>query len=195
MRGMDTDGSASFEAPLAALGQLLAERGLRFELFAIGGGALQLLGLMVRSTHDIDVVGRVGPSGLIPLGELPVELAVAIADTAAVFRLPASWFNAGPRSLADLGLPEGALARAHHREWGGLVLHLADRVDQIFFKLYAAVDQGPRSKHFEDLRRLDPTPDELRAAAAWSRTHDPSPSFAIELRGALRDLGVTDGDV
>ncbi len=78
---------------------------------------------------------------------------------------------------------------------GGLILYLADRRDQVFFKLYAAVDQGPRSKHFEDLRRLGPTADELRAAAAWARMHDPSECFRVELRGALRDLGVIDGDV
>ena len=71
----------------------------------------------------------------------------------------------------------------------------ADRRDQIFFKLYAAVDQGPRSKHFDDLRRLEPTVPELRAAAAWARTHDPSEGFLKELRGALRDLGVADGDL
>lgn len=112
-----------------------------------------------------------------------------------MFRLPFDWLNAGPRALVELGLPEGILERAHLREWGGLVLHIADRRDQVFFKLYAAVDQGPRSKHFEDLRQLEPTPDELRAAAAWVRTHDPSEGFHQELRSALRDLGVLDGDV
>ncbi len=70
----------------------------------------------------------------------------------------------------DLGLPNGVLERAHRREWGGLILHIA-----------------------EDLRGLEPTADELRAAAAWARTHDPSEGFAHELRGALRDLGIVDG--
>ena len=183
-----------FEGPLAALGQLLAERGLRYELLAIGGGALQLLGLITRPTRDIDVIGLVNDAQLIPIAALPGPLERAVQDTAAVFRLPTNWFNAGPRSLVDLGLPGGVLERAHRRQWAGLVLHIADRRDQVFFKLYAAVDQGPRSKHFEDLRRLEPTVDELRAAAAWVRTHDPSEGFREELRRALRDLGVTDGD-
>lgn len=99
-----------------------------------------------------------------------------------MFRLPTTWFNAGPRSLTDLGLPERILERAHRR-------------DQIFFKLYAAVDQGPRSKHFDDLRRLKPSSAELRAAAGWARSHDPSEAFNTELQGALRDLGITDGNV
>lgn len=183
-----------FEPPLAALGQLLAERGFRYELFAIGGGALHLLGLITRPTRDIDVVGLVRQDQVVPVESLPEPLRRAIADTAAVFQLPPDWFNAGPRSLVDLGLPAGALERAHRREWGGLVLHIADRRDQIFFKLYASVDQGPRSKHFDDLRRLAPTKHELLEAAEWAQTHDPSEGFRQELRGALRDLGISDGD-
>lgn len=187
--------SDSFEGPLAALGQLLAERGLRYELLAIGGGALQMLGLITRPTRDVDVVALVDGGTLNPLAALPDPLRRAVEDTAVVFRLPNEWFNPGPRSLLDRGLPEGILRRAHRREWGGLILQIADRRDQVFFKLYAAVDQGPRSKHFEDLRRLEPTASELRAAAEWARTHDPSEGFRVELRGALRDLGVVDGDL
>ncbi len=192
---MHWDPAGAFNEPLAALGGLLAERGLRYELFAVGGGALHLLGLITRPTRDIDVVGLVEDGHLVPLASLPAPLIRAIEDTATVFRLPRDWFNAGPRALVDLGLPEGALQRAHEREWGGLVLHIADRRDQIFFKLYAAVDQGPRSKHFDDLRRLEPTAAELLAAGTWAETHDPSEGFRTELRGALRELGVTDGDL
>jgi hypothetical protein len=54
MRIMLTDLSADFEGPLTTLGQLLTERGLRYELLAIGGGALHLLGLIARPTRDID---------------------------------------------------------------------------------------------------------------------------------------------
>lgn len=192
---MRTESDRGFEGPLAALGQLLAERGFHYELLAVGGGALQLLGLITRPTRDIDVVGLVEDTRLIPVAALPGPLLRAIEDAATLFRLPTTWFNAGPRRLVDLGLPEGVLDRAHRREWGGLVLHIADRRDQIFFKLYAAVDQGPRSKHFEDLWRLEPTVDELRSAAAWARTQDPSEGFREELRSALRDLGVNDGDI
>lgn len=187
--------SESFEGPLAGLGELLRDRSLRYELLAIGGGALQLLGLITRPTRDIDVIGLVSDADVVSMGTLPGPLQQAVEDTATVFRLPTTWFNAGPRSLTDLGLPEGILARAHRREWGGLVLHIADRRDQIFFKLYAAVDQGPRSKHFDDLRRLNPSSAELRAAAGWARSHDPSEAFSTELQGALRDLGITDGNV
>jgi hypothetical protein len=171
----------------------LEERGLRYELYAVGGGALQLLGLITRPTRDIDIVGKVEGQRVLPMVTLPPALARAIEDTARVFRISPQWVNTGPRSLLDLALPEGAIGRAHRRQWGGLVLNIADRRDQIFFKLYAAADQGPRSKHFDDLRRLEPTYEELRDAAAWARTHDPSEGFETELRAALRDLGVDDG--
>ena len=190
-----SDMSESFEGPLGGLGELLRDRGLRYELLAIGGGALQLLGLITRPTRDIDVIGLVADADVVAMGTLPGPLQQAVEDTATLFRLPTTWFNAGPRSLTDLGLPDGILERAHRREWGGLVLHIADRRDQIFFKLYAAVDQGPRSKHFDDLRRLKPSPADLRAAAAWARSHDPSEAFNTELQGALRDLGTGDGTV
>lgn len=45
-----------FDRALGTLGALLAERGLHYELYAVGGGALQLLGLIVRPTKDIDLL-------------------------------------------------------------------------------------------------------------------------------------------
>jgi hypothetical protein len=80
------------------------------------------------------------------------------------------------------------------RRYGGLEIVLADRFDQIHFKLYASVDQGPLSKHFADLKALEPTRDELLAAARWARTHDPSAEFARELAKALEALAIGDAD-
>jgi hypothetical protein len=64
------------------------------------------------------------------------------------------WINAGPASMLQLGLPEGFLGRAVRREYGGLVIYLASRYDQICFKVYAAADDSPRGKHFADLKQL-----------------------------------------
>ena len=41
---------------LAAVGELLADRGHQIEVVAIGGGGLLLLGLIERSTKDLDLV-------------------------------------------------------------------------------------------------------------------------------------------
>ena len=86
--------------------------------------------------------------------------------------------------------------RCERRDYGpGLVVYFASRYDQIHFKLYAAVDEGGPGKHEADLRALAPTEVELIAAARWSRSHDPSPGYAEELRGALEFLGVSDVDL
>jgi hypothetical protein len=100
--------------------------------------------------------------------------------------------NMAPSSILDHGLPAGFMSRTERRQWGGLVLHLATRVDQIAFELFAAVDQGRYSKHAEDLRRLQPTPSELLAAARWARQHDPSDGFGEILTKALAEFGAVD---
>lgn len=125
---------------------------------------------------------------------LPGPLMAAVADVGLALGLDPRWLNTGPSALLDLGLPAGLGERVTVRRYGGLELHLPGRFDLICFKLYATVDQGPRSKHVADLEALDPNPEELIEAARWSMTHDPSPGFRGELLGALRSLGVEVGD-
>lgn len=123
---------------------------------------------------------------------LPPDLAEAVADVARVLDLPANWMNGGPTSLLRFGLPEGFVGRLERRVYGGLGLSLASRYDQIHFKLFAAADDRPRGKHHVDLQRLQPTRDELLAAARWTKTHDPSEGFALMLAGVLAAFGVID---
>lgn len=104
------------------------------------------------------------------------------------------WINAGPAALLDLGLPAGFANRTVERRFGGLVVHLAGRRDQVFLKLYAAVDQGPSSKHFQDLGDLRASRQELLDAARWTLTHDDSPGFRSEVLKALASLGVDDAE-
>lgn len=179
----------SLEQALNALGELLEARCMTYRLAAVGGGAMLLLGLIARPTNDLDLVAQIEEGAVISVNPLPAALEEAVTDVARALDLPPDWLNAGPASLLDLGLPAGFAERAHRRHYGGLEILLADRVDQIHFKLYAAVDQGPRSKHFADLQALDPTRDELGTAARWARTHDPSDVFAGELDKALAVLG------
>ncbi|MDX6649354.1 MAG: hypothetical protein QOJ97_1305 [Solirubrobacteraceae bacterium] len=189
--------SSSLESALEALGELLDSRGLEYRLAVVGGGAMLLLGLIERPTADLDVVAHVDDAGFGAADPLPTPLQEAIADVARSLDLPVDWLNPGPASLLDLGLPSGFDERAHVRRYESLEILLADRLDQIHFKLYAAVDQGPKSKHFADLQALRPIRDELLTAARWARTHDPSEGFRAELAGALQLLGVEvrDGDL
>jgi len=64
----------------------------------------------------------------------------------------------------------------------------------VCFKLYAAVDQGPRSRHFQDLRDLVPGREDLLGAARWATSHDPSPGFRSLLIETLRGLGVENAE-
>jgi hypothetical protein len=126
---------------------------------------------------------------------LPEPLLTARARVARDFSLPEDWLNPGPASLLDFELPEGFLDRVEARSYGAcLTVYFASRLDQIHFKLYAAVDQGP-GKHSQDLEALAPTPDELRQAARWAGTHDPSPGFDGVLRQVLAHYGADDGDL
>lgn len=125
---------------------------------------------------------------------LPRPLAEAALQVAQALDLPDDWLNTGPASLMDFGLPAGWEERIEVRQYGGLEVHIPSRFDQVCFKLYAAVDRGPDDKHFKDLQLLKPSPEELRTAARWTVTHDPSEGFRKELIGCLSTLGVEMND-
>ena len=170
----------------------MQDRGLRYELAIIGGGGLMMLGLINRPTRDLDVVALVHASEMHNADPLPDELQQAVRDVAEVHDVDENWLNPGPTDLLRHGLPKGFMERATTRAYGSLTLQIASREDQVFFKLFAAVDSSPRSKHTADLRLLNPSREELLAAARWARTHDPSEGFRTLLHSALVQLGVTD---
>jgi hypothetical protein len=178
-----------------ALGEQLTAAGERYELVVIGGSGLLALGIIERSTRDVDLLALRSGDKLDSAEPLPKKLAAARARVARDFSLPADWLNPGPTDLLTLGLPDGFINRLERRNYGdSLSVYLASRYDQIHFKLYALVDQGP-GKHEDDLRALSPTEEELLAAAHWSRSHDPSEGYAQMLRGVLTHLGVDDVDL
>ncbi len=189
--------SLPIERALELLGQRLEYVGAPQTLLLVGGGAaLNLLGLVTRTTKDVDVIALVHPrsSGvtLEKADPLPEYLREASEQVARDLGLPLNWLNPGPTSLLDLGLPSGCLDRTVERSYGScLRLLVLDRLDQIHLKLYAAVDQRG-GRHLADLLELRPTADELLAAARWAKTHDPSPGFHQELVGLLKQIGHDD---
>lgn len=177
---------------LDALGDQLSVVEARYEIVVVGGSALLALGLVTRTTRDVDLVALRDGQGLSPVDPLPEALDVARARVARDFQLPADWLNPGPAALLTFGLPDGFMTRAHRREHGpALTAWYASRFDQIHLKLYATVDQG-LGKHESDLRALQPTETELLAAARWSRTHDPSEGYRVVLGQVLGTFGVDD---
>lgn len=192
---MDTIGRAQLETALTALGELLMARGLHYEVVLVGGGNLILRNLIARpTTKDLDILGARTPNGVAQIRPMPEPLRDAVIDVGRAFGLADDWLNTGPDALLDLGLPDGFVERLERRDFDGLVAWLAGRFDMVCFKLYAAVDQGPRSRHFQDLRELEPGRDDLFAAARWAMSHDASPGFRSLLINTLRRLGVEDAD-
>lgn len=180
-------------ALLQALEQQLSAGGISFDLVVIGGSALLAGDLVARATEDVDVVALATPDCLISATHLPAELVAAAGKVARDFEVPDTWLNSGPADLLRFGLPDGFADRWDTQRYGdGLTVRWASRFDQIHFKLYAAVDQA--GKHLRDLEALQPTRDELLAAARWSREHDPSEGYLGLLTEALDYFGVKDDD-
>lgn len=179
---------------LAALGdQLAAAKSEPLDLLVCGGSALHALHLVTRTTKDVDVVARIeGGDGVMRRPDpFSAALAGAIEKVARDFGLKEDWFNPGPASALDFGLPEGVLERAEVAHYGPfLTVRFFSRYDQIHFKLYAAVDQG--GKHYADLVELRPTAEELFAAATWSMTHDVSEPYKDEVKKILTEMGHKD---
>jgi hypothetical protein len=186
------------ETILSALGEQIEQTSEdTFELLVCGGSALNILGLIERTTGDVDVLAYVrrGNGGrilIIKADPLRPELSAAAAKVARDFDLQDKWLNAGPASAVDLGLPNGIMERVVTRRFGQkLTIHFLGRFDQIHFKLYAAVDQGA-GKHLDDLQALKPTSDEIEQAARWTMTHDVSDGFKQNLKTLLSYLGFKD---
>ena len=165
-----------------------------FNLVVCGGTALVATELVMRTTRDVDVVAMADDNGeLIDPAPLPEALATAALEVAEDLGLPEDWLNNGPSSgeggLYRLGLPDGFAARLSWKRFGGkLTVAFIDRIDQVYFKLYAAVDQFG-SYHATDLQELTPTDDELLGAVAWSRTHDPSEGYLEGVKMFFREFG------
>jgi hypothetical protein len=191
---MDITGE-TVDVILGALADQLQSLGDQQEIVVIGGSALTALGLIKRPTKDVDLLAIANDGELRSAEPLPEALLTARARVARDFDLDENWLNSGPTDLLKWGLPDGFLPRVVTRRYGpALTVHFAGRLDQIHFKLYAMVDQAG-GRHEADLRALDPSPEELIAAARWTVTQDPSPGYRMVLKEALSALGIEDVDL
>lgn len=186
---------AQLDDILAGLSEQLGQLGAAYELVVIGGASVQARGFVDRPTRDVDIVARREDDELVTARPLPEPLRLAAEQVAKDYGLGESWLNPGPTDLLQWGLPAGFMDRVLTRRYGdSLTVHFAGRYDLIHLKLYAMVDQGA-GRHQTDLEALGPTPDELIAAARWTRTHDPSEGFLSILIRVLEHFGVSDADV
>lgn len=167
------------ERLLRATGEQLGKAGEKHALVVVGGAALSLLGIVSRTTADIDViatwdklVGIAAPDPLLPAGQ------TALLRVARDFGLPPTWMNTTVATQWRTGLPPGFGSSLTWREFAALRVGLPSRTDLMALKLYVAADQhGPANRHFNDLLALQPTRGELQAAADWVLSQDASASW------------------
>jgi hypothetical protein len=153
--------------------------GQSLEVGVCGGAGLILMGLIDRTTKDIDAIFPT---------VWPEKFSEAVQIIAKNYGLSANWINLGAEQLTMMGLPDGFMERAEKVEFGNcLTFYFASRYDQIFFKVYASADRG--GYHVDDLLALHPTEEELLEAAKWCFTHDISPEFKKILVSMFEQLG------
>jgi hypothetical protein len=193
MKSLDNEQNLSKTFEL--LGALLAQRTSgHVSLVICGGSALIALGLIPRATQDVDIVALLDRGKLVSSVPLPEALVESGRLVAQEMALPAAWLNAGPASifnetLPNQGFPNGFQSRLTHRDFGPVLsIYFVSRLDQVYFKFYAAVDQGGPSPHLTDLMSLNPTDQELRSAVEWAQLHDTSEEFMETVRQMLRSM-------
>jgi hypothetical protein len=201
---MNLSGQDAIERALSLLAAALEAGDVApVSLVIIGGAAMNVLGLRIRPTKDVDVLAIRGPASesseivLLKHKPLPEPLVRAAEQVAEALDLDPGWLNAGPADLLDWGLPEGFERRLTERTYGPrLTVLLPAREDLVCLKVYAAADTGP-GRHTEDLRALHPTRDEILSGVRWARTQDPSEGFRSMVTALLAylDVDVAEGDI
>ena len=191
---MDNLDAAALEELLAATGEHLAAAGAGAAIVVVGGGALSVMGWVDRTTNDIDVIARArreaGGWVVGPPEPLPDSLVEAVAQVARDYGLATDWLNTAVAMQWRTGLPDRFVEEIQWRRFGALDVGFAGRSSIIALKLFAAVDQGWESVHFQDLVALDPLDSELEDAAGWVARQDPAPGFEAlveEEVGNVRD--------
>jgi hypothetical protein len=168
--------------------QIRVRDGTPLGLVVCGGTALSALGLVMRTTRDVDVLGTVletqNKRTIQRITKFPEWLVEAANKVGRDFDLQENWLNLGPASQVESGLPEGFEKRLVKKVYGQyLTIYFISRLDQIHFKLYAAVDQN--GYHVQDLFALKPTEIEMEMAANWVITQDVSEVFKALLKDFL----------
>jgi hypothetical protein len=166
---------------IEAFDAFLSGRSLRFRGVVIGGTALNLLGVVSRTTRDCDI--------LHPM--LPEEIKAAAVAFAGERRragegLEDGWFNNGPASFVRQ-LPVDWSERLVPVFLGSaLKLQSLGRDDLLRSKLFALCDRG---LDLSDCLALAPTAGELARLLPWVAKQDLNSEWPAHVRGVLEELG------
>ncbi|NLE00595.1 MAG: hypothetical protein GX640_12050 [Fibrobacter sp.] len=186
-------GAQQLDAALTMLSELLSFYDSEpVHIVVCGGSALIALELVIRTTRDLDILAMWDHGMLIAPVPLPDKLCKAADEVCKALKLPDNWLNNGPSSnnggLFQMGLPDGLEKRTFAKTYGKiLTVSFIGRIDQIYFKLWASIDQG--GYHIDDLLKLNPTPDEITNAARWTMEKDVSEGYRFVLIEFLEKTG------
>ncbi len=177
------------EEALRLLSEFLGEQTPKECLIISGGAALTIDGVVSRTTKDVDVVALLDERSIVDARPLPSVIKNASLLVAQTLGLNEDWLNDGPASQINFGFPDGFADRLEPRRYGDhLKVYFIGRLDQIHFKLFASVDQGP-GKHTQDLLALRPTSEEMVTAGQWVKGQDASELFQKLLKETMEGLG------
>lgn len=141
--------------------QFLSENDEEFEMIIIGGGALVLLGIISRSTRDIDCLSPEIPAKIKKLSE-------EFAKNSGL-SLNKDWLNNGPQSIVN-DLSPGWRDRLQLAFKGeSITLHTLSRIDLIKTKISAMCARG---SDLNDVINLKPTLSELTETRSWLLSFD-----------------------
>lgn len=189
---MDNLDSSALEELLTAVGEHLAASGGSASIIVVGGSALSVMGWIDRTTEDVDVIARArdddGTRVIVPPEPLPDALVDAVERVARDYGLRSDWLNTAAALQWLTGLPERFTEEIEWRRFGALDVGFAGRTSIIALKLFAAVDQGSESVHFQDLVGLEPTDVELDDAADWVTRQEPGEHFARFVAEEVRNV-------
>jgi len=173
---------------LSLLGEHLAQASSELiRLIVCGGTALNVLGLVVRTTKDVDVIGGLDEQGRW-IKDLPEEFWKGVKEVGAFYQLPKDWLNFGPQSYLETGLPNGLISRVTWKTYSPVFeLGYISRFDQIHLKLYASADRA--GYHVDDLLQLQPNSEEIVLASKWCLGQDVYEEFREILISMLIQLG------
>jgi hypothetical protein len=170
-------GAAAIRRSLQVLGEKVSRAGREpICVMVCGGSALNLSGLITRTTEDVDELGI--ESGVRELEPLPEWLLRCAEEVGVELGLEEDWFNDAASVLKNLGYPAGLMERAKRERFGdGFEVAIASRMDLIAMKCLAALDPKSGRKHLEDLVDLAPSGEEVLFAQSWLFARPTSPQF------------------
>lgn len=161
-------------------------------IVVVGGASLAARGIVDRTTNDVDVIARVeeisGELRLSRASPFPAAFAESVERVARDYQLPREWLNSVVDRQWDAGLPPHLMHDVLWKRYSTLSVGYVGRRALISLKLFAAVDQGEKSKHWQDLLVLHPSDKELDEAEAWVEDQDASEQFRDFLRQASERL-------